>query len=132
MKKILRQFCQLMKPADYLVVLLACALVTGGILLTRDRSAAALVRIEWEGKTLVYPLDAEKIIPLEGKLGFNTLVITGQGQVYISESDCHDKTCISMGTISRNGEFVACLPHRLFVTITGKEEKEDALDSALW
>lgn len=121
-----------MKPADILVLLLACTLVAGGIFLTRDEAPAALVRIEWEGKTLVYPLNVEKTTRLESKSGFNTLEITDQGQVYISDADCPDKLCISMGRISENGEYLACLPHRLFITITGKEEEENSVDSALW
>jgi hypothetical protein len=120
----------LMKPADFLVLLLSIILVLAGTLLTRDGAVPALVRIEWDGKTLIYPLEEARTIPLDNHLGYNLLVISGTGEVSITDADCPDKLCVGMGPISQNGQYLACLPHRLFITITGKEE--DTVDSALW
>ena len=41
----------------------------------------------------------------------------------MSEADCPDKVCMGMGKISRNGEFIACLPNRLLVVVEGAAEQ---------
>ena len=49
-------------------------------------------------------------------LGSNTLVIE-DGKAHISDADCGDHTCIHTGRISREGEQIVCLPHKLVIEI---------------
>ena len=49
--------------------------------------------------------------------GTNTLVIH-DGEAWISEANCPDKVCVHTGRISRPGEIIACLPHRVVVQIS--------------
>jgi hypothetical protein len=49
--------------------------------------------------------------------GVNTLIIHN-GEAWISEANCPDKVCVHTGRISRTGEIIACLPHRLVVQIS--------------
>jgi|GEM_PF-377735 len=49
--------------------------------------------------------------------GVNTLIIHN-GEAWISEANCPDKVCVHTGRISRTGEIIACLPHRLVMTAT--------------
>lgn len=120
----------LIRPADYLVLFLAIALTTFSYFWVRTGGEAALVRVRWEGREYLYPLDEEKTLVLEGERGVNTVVITGDGEVYMADADCHDKICLTMGTISRSGEYIACLPHRLIITIEGEEDEE--IDALIW
>ncbi len=46
----------------------------------------------------------------------NTLVIK-DGTAYISEANCPDKICVAHRAISKTGETIVCLPHRLVVEI---------------
>lgn len=46
----------------------------------------------------------------------NTVVIS-DGEVYMKEADCPDGLCIRQGSISRAGESVICLPHKLVLRI---------------
>ena len=66
-----------------------------------------------------YPLKRSGTFPLNG--GTNILVIEN-GEAWVSEADCPDKVCMGMGKISRNGEFIACLPNRLLVVVEGAAE----------
>lgn len=54
------------------------------------------------------------IISEQGKI--NTLVIENN-TAYISYADCPDKICVSHRKISRDGELIVCLPHKLTVGI---------------
>ncbi len=46
----------------------------------------------------------------------NHLVIYN-GETYISYADCRDKICVSHRKISKDGEVIVCLPHKLVVSI---------------
>ena len=67
-----------------------------------------------------YPLKKNGTFPLNG--GSNILVVEN-GEAWVSEADCPDKVCMGMGKISRNGEFIACLPNRRNVVVEGGEEQ---------
>ena len=66
-----------------------------------------------------YPLKTNGTFPLNG--GSNILVVEN-GEAWVSEANCPDKVCMGMGKISRNGEFIACLPNRLIVVVEGGEQ----------
>ena len=65
-----------------------------------------------------YPLSRDGVFPLNG--GSNILVIE-DGEAWVSEASCPDQICRGMGKISRNGEFIACLPNRVIIVIEGGE-----------
>ncbi len=47
----------------------------------------------------------------------NVLVIK-DGKAHISEANCPDKICVAHREISKTGETIVCLPHKLVVEIT--------------
>lgn len=49
-----------------------------------------------------------------------------EGVASITNADCKDKLCVHQRAISRKGETIVCLPHRLVISIEGTEE--DTLD----
>lgn len=65
-------------------------------------------------KTLSLDKDISYDIPL--KEHKNTVEIKN-GQVFMSEADCPDKLCIKQGTISKNGQSIICLPHKIVVRV---------------
>lgn len=46
----------------------------------------------------------------------NTLVIKN-GKAYVLAADCPDKVCVSHRKISKEGETIVCLPHKLVIAI---------------
>jgi hypothetical protein len=58
---------------------------------------------------------------------------SGSGQVRIEESSCPDKVCVKTGWISRPGQAIVCLPHRIVVRIEGggkiSHDSESNLDA---
>ena len=49
----------------------------------------------------------------------NTLVIEG-GRARIEAADCPDKLCVKQRAISKAGESIICLPHKLVIRISGE------------
>ena len=64
-----------------------------------------------------YSLDMDRTVTV-GEAGYNILRIAG-GAAAVIEADCGDRTCVRMGEISREGETIVCLPHRLVIRIEG-------------
>lgn len=52
---------------------------------------------------------------------YNELLIEG-GEVCVSSSSCKNQVCVNHTAISRNGESIICLPHKLVIRIESKKE----------
>lgn len=62
------------------------------------------------------------------KIQVGEVVIIAKGkEVYFSQSDCPDKTCIKTGKLDAAGESSACVPNRVSVVIKG-EKAENGVD----
>ena len=116
-----------MKKADIIVI--AAVLAVAGILcllLYGGNHGGQQVQIEIDGTVSeVLPLseDCEKeIITPDG--GSNTLVIA-DGAVWMKTANCPDKICVHHPKISRSGESIICLPHRLVITVTDSRQADE-------
>lgn len=120
-----------MKKADFIIIGVVVLLV--GVLLfflygVGDRQGS-YVQIEVDGAVAeVLPLDTdtEKKIITDG--GENTLVIKN-GYAKITQADCPDGVCKNHSKISRNGESIICLPHKLVISIVSSNP-DDEIDLA--
>ena len=63
-----------------------------------------------------FPLSEDTVVSVDESLGHNTIVIS-RGQVCISEADCPDRYCVKHSAVSKIGETIICLPHKLVVEI---------------
>ena len=51
-------------------------------------------------------------------------VVVEDGSVRVEDADCSDKICEKRGAISKAGQSIVCLPNRVVVKISGKDEVE--------
>jgi len=95
-------------------------LVIGGFSVTAyaGKAASRDVVIEASGARWIYPLDIEREERIPGPLG-DTLVVIRGGKALVEDSPCPDKLCVHMPAISRQGQWIACLPNRVFVRVGG-------------
>lgn len=70
-----------------------------------------------------YPLSQNRIVTVETEFGRNVVKIADHG-VSVTESDCTGHDCIRFGSITKRGQVIMCLPHRLIVSITGGSSVE--------
>ncbi len=65
---------------------------------------------------------------------YNILSIK-DGAVTMQEADCPDKICVNHKAISKDGETIVCLPHKVVITIENpedgseQEKTEDSFDA---
>jgi hypothetical protein len=105
-------------------VLFALLIVAGVILffaIDFVKADGASVDVHVDGKVAAsYPLSTDREVEL-GYNGHNSLVIKG-GLAKVTDADCPDKLCVRQKAISKEGETIVCLPHRLVVKISGGED----------
>ncbi|MCR5702411.1 MAG: NusG domain II-containing protein [Lachnospiraceae bacterium] len=96
--------------------------------LTRNENGNQ-VKVSVDGKIYgTYPLYEDREIDIKTDKGNNVIVIC-DGSVSVKNADCKDKYCVKQGHVSKKNESIICLPHKLVVEITGKNEADKAIDS---
>ena len=71
-----------------------------------------------------YSLQETQDIIIDTEKGHNTIRIE-EGTVWMTEADCPDQYCISSGPVTKNGEVIVCLPHRLVIEVTAIRQQEE-------
>ena len=82
----------------------------------------ALVYVDGE-ITASYNLHEDGEYNINTRYGMNRLLIK-DGQADMTEADCPDGLCVKQHPVSRTGETIVCLPHRIVVEIEGAMESE--------
>jgi len=107
------------KRADRLVFYAIVALGLVLLLMPRGSGRPAAVVVEGaDGFRVVVPLSEERTVEVPGPLG-ETIVEVREGTTRVVSSPCPDKVCIAMGTASRPGEALVCVPNGVVVRIDG-------------
>lgn len=112
------------KLLDFLAMIIAVgAVVALSVFAFNETGAGSEALIQAEGGDFVYSLDQETELDIEGPLGTSHLKIEDGGIRFVS-SPCRDKICIAGGLITDSGQWVACLPNRIFVRVEGGDDAE--------
>lgn len=61
--------------------------------------------------------DIKKQIFSEDKNGYENVLVIKDGKAYILSANCADKICVHHRPISKTGESIVCLPHKLVISI---------------
>jgi hypothetical protein len=119
-----------LKAIDLLAIVLAL-LVIGGFSMAAysGNGGANDVVVEASGTQWIYPLNVDRQESVRGPIG-ETLVIIKGGQAFVEDSPCPDKLCVHMPAVSRPGQWIACLPNRVFVRVRGRSGQE--VDELSW
>ncbi|MBR7073166.1 MAG: NusG domain II-containing protein [Eubacterium sp.] len=110
-----------MKKHDFIVIgiILAAAAVLFAALHFIPQNGA-YVRIETDKKVVeTLPLNEDTEYEIKTENGTNTLVIK-DGFAYVSEADCKNQICVHHRKISKSGESIICLPHKVVITVVDK------------
>ena len=108
-----------------LIIVCVAAFLIINFVVKKD-GITAVVKVDGN---IVYmlPLDKNASVTVEGYQGGSNTVVIENGTIYMKDADCPDKLCEKTGKISKNGETIVCLPHRVVVEIQGGEGNVDSL-----
>lgn len=87
------------------------------------------VEIELDGKPYAKykfaEINSDKSIEIRSDYGYNIINIS-KNSVEVTKADCPDQLDVRQGPISKAGQSIICLPHRLVIRITGGGGEADA------
>lgn len=115
-----------MKKGDLLVIFAVVLVIASSFMITlfpKKEGSAVVVTVAGDKVAILNLNDdfEQEILTEHGK---NTLVIK-DGYADIIDADCYGNDCVHQKRISKNGEMIVCLPHKLVVEITSYEESEN-------
>lgn len=98
-------------------------IVISFFVLSNSQRTGDEVEIEVNGKIKnKYPLAENKTFMVSND-GYNIICIKN-GKVWVKDADCKGKDCIRSGKISKAGEAIICMPHRLTIKIISDSAAE--------
>ena len=106
------------RKGDFLIIAAVITVAVGIWMFPFGQEEATDVCIFEDGK-LAYtsPID----VPFEKEISGCTVRVS-DGKARVISSTCPDKICISTGEISKSGEIIVCVPNRVSVKMSGREE----------
>lgn len=116
-----------LRIVDYLVFLVAIGVFGVTLLFAIGMATGASeVSIKAGDQLYVYRLDKDIEFDVQGPLGPTKVEIKGKA-VRIIDSPCRDKICVHSGWLRMGGQWAACLPNKVFVSInSGTADEVDA------
>ena len=65
-----------------------------------------------------YPLDQDIKTVIKSGNNFENLLVIEDGTAFVKSANCRDKICVHHKKISKTGETIVCLPHKVVIEIT--------------
>jgi hypothetical protein len=124
-----------LKPFDYVSFFLALGIVLSALIpVYGGPGDQYTISLKGESGTWVFPRDAEETVTVPGPLGDTVVEIRG-GRARVLSSPCQNQTCVAAGYIHRHGQWTACLPNRVLVSVEGgggNSGEDGEIDAAAW
>ena len=112
-----------LRALDYIAIALSLAIVAvSAVYAYSGRNKSGDVVIQASGTQWIYPLSADRRVTVTGPIGA-TIVVIKDGKAFVEDSPCPDKLCVHMPAISQPGQWIACLPNKVFVRVRGNSEQ---------
>ena len=114
-----------MKKRDIILIIVLLVIAGASYLIMQTFSADGGKVVVTVDSTVVYEgeLSKDDSYDILQSDGSNTVVIK-DGKVSMSQADCPDQICVDHKAISKTGETIVCLPHKVVVSIEDGEESE--------
>ena len=115
-----------MKKADIILVAVvlgaaAISLFIGNFI----KKDGSMVFVSVDGVCIEkFSLDEECVYEIIGADGGKNILEIKDHKAHLTEADCPDLLCVKQGSISKVGESIICLPHKVVIEIVGKESDQ--------
>ncbi|MGI6029901.1 MAG: NusG domain II-containing protein [Eubacteriales bacterium] len=100
---------------------LVLCLAAAGLYFIWPRQEAGVVMILQDEQLLdTLPLDTDCVYPI----GEGNVLEIRDGKAFMQSADCPDQICVHMAPISREGETIVCLPHKVVIKARGGSQSD--------
>ena len=114
------------------LILMAAIVIIGlgiSIFLAAGSHQGNKVEITKDGKLWgTYSLDGEHKITIRYGNELNVVKISG-GKVTMESANCKNQVCVHHSPVSRTGESIVCLPHKIVVSIKGEDNEYNTISN---
>ena len=117
-----RNILSTIRPMDWLSIAIAFILLViisiysyGGA-----RSDNLMINVQTPKGIWLFALEEERLFST-GPDG-SCLISIGNSSARVIESNCPKKICMLQGSIERAGQWLACVPHQVFIAINGRTD----------
>jgi hypothetical protein len=117
------------KPVDFCIMLIAAGLTACSFLFLYG-GGAGNIAVKGEDGAWIFPADSSETLMVAGPLGETVVEIKG-GKARIVSSPCANQTCVAAGAIHAAGQWTACLPNRVMVSVE-RGRPEERPDASAW
>ncbi len=112
-----------------LAMLFIIGLLASFLIYMPSNSSGEFVEIRINGNvTQHYSLSEDRTETIRTEYGTNTFCIK-DGTVSMEHADCHDQICVTTNGISRAGQTIVCLPHKVVLAVTTEEPWQSGYDA---
>lgn len=105
---------------DIILVLVMLAAAMTALLIinygVKKKGTYAVVKVDGQ-ELYKLELDKDTTVDVAGYQGGLNRIEVKTGKVSMTEADCPDELCVKTGKVSRTGETIVCLPHRVVIEI---------------
>ena len=111
------------RALDIVAFIVSCLIVSGACVRAYGgfREDTVVFIQSFDGEQ-IFPRHEMRAVNVEGPLGV-TRIVVGEGEAHVESSPCGEKICIRMGSISKTGQWIACLPNGVIVTMKPREAR---------
>ncbi len=91
------------------------------------RQNGDLVVIKENGTTIkTFPIEKNTIYTIHAKNGGINVLQIKNGFASVKNADCPDKLCVHQKKISKKGETLVCLPHKIIISIQSASDQPES------
>lgn len=110
------------------LVLILLGIVCYGVIRMGQKKGSQVIIYEDQKEIGRYDLNTDTTKEIQTAKGINILEIKN-GMAYVTDADCPDQVCIRMEKISKTGENIVCLPHKLVIQVEGDDGQKSEYDN---
>ena len=119
---------RLVRPGDWLVLLLAASLIAASFPLLWHKGRAERAVVRQEGKVVAeLSLSTPRTLSVHGPLG-STVIAVERGRARVQSDPGPRQLCVRQGWLTQAGAVAICAPNEVSLSLTGRAADYDSLN----
>ncbi len=120
MKEFFSKFFSKIKILDIIIIAFIISIIFISSFFIYSSSHSRLyLKVKTEHAEFIYPLDENKDIRIMGARGISEIRVENN-EAFMLYSACPNKTCVSAKKLKNLGDWNACLPNKVFLSIESR------------
>mgnify|MGYP000912943690 CR=1 FL=1 len=116
----MKEFFKKVRPLDIVILSIAISIIClASFFIYSKQSIRLYLSIKAPTGEWIYSMEENIDIEIEGSIGITKIKIEN-GEAFVVSSACKNKTCVSAMRLKNYGDWNACLPNKVFLSIEEK------------